>query len=365
MRLNLTGPGATTGYGVCTLSLLKSFDEEGFEPAFYPLGGQELEPEQEELVKRALGRAQFFDNRAPSLRVFHQWALAQHVGKGVHAAFPIFELDTFTAVEKHHLSAQDVLFVCSKWAKGVIEANRVKTPTFVVPFGVRHEVFKPCPLPPADSPTVFLHCAKNEVRKGFYDVLEGFRLAFTAADDVLLVLHCHNPFMQPDRADGYNKEWLGFVDRHPLRKKIVVSPGRFRTQQEVAALMQMAHCGLFPSRAEGWNLELSEMLAMGRYCIATDYSGHTEFASPSFCQLISPGRLVPAYDGVYFHGQGRWADFGEDQLEQLVVYMREIHQKKQEGTLSLNERGVQGMQNFTWRKAALRIAEVLRGTHEV
>ena len=52
---------------------------------------------------------------------------------------------------------------------------------------------------------------------------------------------------------------------------------RVNTSEEVARIMGQVDCGVFPARGEGWNLELLEMMSMGKPVIATNYSGHTQF----------------------------------------------------------------------------------------
>lgn len=345
--LNLSGPFSSTGYGVVATHFLHQLVRAGVAVAAFPIGGQEVEERHGDSLRQSLSNAAFYDRKAPSLRIFHQWLLAQHVGKGPHVGFPIFELDRFNAAELHHLRSQDALLVASDWAKDVVEANGIVTPTRVVPFGVDLEVFGPRPMPQTTT-TTFLHCAKAELRKGLFDVVECFGRAFELTDDVRLILHCHNPFMPQARAADYDREWRDFVRNSRLAEKILITPGRFQTQREVADLMAQTDCGLFPSRAEGWNLELMEMLAMGRPCIATDYSGHTGFCRVPGCRLIQIDALESAYDGVYFHGQGSWARFGPEQQDQLIEHMRSVHAQKSMDVLLPLDAAAEAMREFSW-----------------
>jgi glycosyltransferase involved in cell wall biosynthesis len=123
--------------------------------------------------------------------------------------------------------------------------------------------------------------------------------------------------------------------------------------------MAQADCGLFPSKAEGWNLPLAEMLAAGKHCIATDYSAHTEFATEENCRLIKIDRLEPAFDGRWFFGQGNWAHFGDDQLDQLIFHMQEVHKAKQEGRLGVNQAGIESMKVFSWENTVKEILEAV------
>lgn len=359
VNINLMAPICSSGYGLVSLEILKALRGLGHNVALFPIGPTEVPEPDKAAVSEALAMARTWDAKAPSLRIYHQFALAEHVlTSGPKVAFPIFELDTLTSVERYHLNQQDLVFVASEWARKVLEENGIRPRIEVVPFGVNQEIFHERPLPSC-SETVFLHCAKLEYRKGVYDVLDGFDRAFTKDCQARLILHVHNPFARADLIEPVWQEFLGLLERHPLASKIELTRGRFQTQQEVAQLMVGAHCGLFPSRAEGWNLELSEMLAMGRHCIATNYSGHTEFVSPSYCRLIEIDSLESAYDGVYFFGQGRWAKLREPQMRDLVSHMRDVHSLRSSGQLPLNEVGIAAMKLFGWEKTAAKIMRVL------
>jgi hypothetical protein len=116
---------------------------------------------------------------------------------------------------------------------------------------------------------------------------------------------------------------------------------------------------VFPSRAEGWNLDLAEMLAMGKHVITTNYSAHTEFCHGTNSRLIQIDGLEDAFDGIWFKGQGQWAEMGERQVEQLVSHMREVHALKQSGHLLPNFGGVETMKHLTWEKTAAEIVASL------
>lgn len=101
------------------------------------------------------------------------------------------------------------------------------------------------------------------------------------------------------------------------------------------------------------------MMACGKHVITTNYSGHTEFASSSNSFLIQTPNRESAYDGVFFHNQGEWAAFDDDEIEQLVYYMRLTHKKVQDGTIGINETGLDTARAFTWDRAVKKLLEVI------
>ena len=124
--------------------------------------------------------------------------------------------------------------------------------------------------------------------------------------------------------------------------------------------MSQSDCGVFPARAEGWNLELLEMMACGKTVIATNYSAHTEFCDSNNSMLIDTDGLEQAKDGVFFSGSyGKWASFSESSKEQLIEHMRTVHRLKGYNPHDLlNSNGIKTANQFTWKNSA---QELLNG----
>jgi glycosyltransferase involved in cell wall biosynthesis len=360
VKINVTAPINFLGYGVVGLNIVKALEARGDQVALWQIGQTACSADDRNVLLLATERAKLFDVNAPSLRVYHQNDMASAVGRGLRVGFPIFELDTFTDVEKHQLSSLDLLFVPSNWAKRVCEENGLKVPVSVIPFAVDTTIFRVEENEDKKN-TVFLNVGKWEVRKGHDVLVEAFNRAFEPTDDVRLRMLCHNPFIG---IEG-NRQWNSLYMRSKmgLAGKIEVVDRRLPTQQDVAHFMSQADCGVFPARAEGWNLDLAEMMAMGKQVIATDYSAHTEFCNEKNCRLIRTNHLEPAFDAVWFHGQGRWARLDrDDQVEQLVFHMRAVHNDKQNNYLGMNNAGLETFSTrFTWSKTAYCISKYLAG----
>lgn len=371
--INVAAPINSLGYGVVGLNTVLALYALGHEPSLWPIGNMELPSKLAEWrIRLALRRAERYDRTAPSLRIWHQFDLAQHVGKGVHAALPIFELDRFTETELHHLKQQDIVFATSGFAWDVLrEAGIPKERLRLVSFGVDPKIFRPRPPvrfvtldadekvsqpPPSCSlPTTFLNCGKWEVRKGHDVLVDVFNKAFAKDDHVMLVMNCHNPCV---RDPNYNKQFADLYKNSPLGDKIVIPANRLGSQTELAALMAECDCGVFLSRAEGWNLDAAEMLAMGKQLIITRCTAHMEYCTRENAMFVDVDETEAAHDGVWFHGQGRWARLGDDQVDQAVEHMRAIHRLKQEGKLAVNQAGIDTMGRFTWGRTA---TEIMKG----
>lgn len=344
MKINLTAPINSLGYGVAAYNILCGLYDRGEELALWPIGHPEEMPRMDVLQAVIQNSRQMPPNGAPSVKIWHQHELQQHIGKGLHVGFPIFELNTFTEIEKNSLKYCDALFVCSKWAKEILEENGLKIPTHVVPLGVDSDIFHPCEI--SRENTIFFNCGKWEKRKGHDVVLECFNKAFSSTDNVELWMMCDNPFPQ-----GKGEEWEKKYKTCKLADKVTLI-SRQKTQKNVYNIMRQTDCGIFPARAEGWNLELLEMMACAKHVIATNYSGHTEFCNDKNCYLVDVKNLETAYDDAWFFGQGLWAEVADPQKNQIIDYMQSIHKKKQSGSLKKNMAGVDTAMQFSWTNSA-------------
>jgi len=309
---------------------------------------------------------------SPCIRIWHAHDMSHMVGSGEHVAFPIFELDKFTDREKHHLVNQDLILVCSEWAKEVVckELASYKTSQHVaydidfyqdhavkvVPLGVDTDVFDCNMVTESHKTTRFFNCGKTEVRKG-HDILhEVFNKAFTPDDDVELNIMWDNPFLK----DEEKAEWEQMYLLTPMGKagKIKFLP-RVDTSHDVARVMLQMDCGVFLSRAEGWNLEALEMMAMGKDIIITDYSAHTEFCNSDNSMLVEIDDTETAYDGKWFFGAGSWAKLGDRQIEAAVSHMQGFHYIKQGGEDTFNTGGIETAKQFSWENSAKKLIECL------
>jgi glycosyltransferase involved in cell wall biosynthesis len=354
--MNFLAPFCRTGYGIAGAYLLRAVLAQGVPAAFFPIGALDRALLPFEGLDDALGRQADFDPDAPSVRLAQQFDLALHAGRGPRLGFPIFEVNRFGPRALHHLAAQDRLLVCSAWARGVLLENGLwRQPIDIVPLGVDRAVFHERLDPgPARDETVFLQVGKLEPRKGQRELLAAFEAAFTPSDKVRLVLACHNPFLAAEAMAAATAPFR----RSRLAARITLHLKPFATHGDVARLMASADCGVFASRAEGWNLEALELLSCGREVIATAYSGHTAFLTAENARLVEIDALE---DAIGFSDDGgAWAAWGPRQHEQLVEHLRAVHARRREGPLPLNAAGVATAEAFSWDRAAAVLMRAVR-----
>jgi len=365
--LNYIAPINQLGYGQVGTNLHSALNKLGISTSLFPYYGIDSPPKHhEEYLKQALENAKEFDYKAPSFHLYHQFALEHSVGRGLKSAYTFFELNKLNKREVHQINYQDVMFSPTKWAKQVMIDCGVTTKIEVLNPGVDLEFFnnvKPAEIT-SDEPntTVFINCGKWMINKGHDFLLETFNKAFTAKDNVLLIMLCFNPIMTKQfNGPEESKQWEYHYMTSPLGSagKINVINRRFETQAEIASIMGAADCGFFPARAEGWNMPLAECLSLGKHGIVTNHSAHTEFVEKAGCHLIDIDELEEAYSPPFFK-DGEWASLGNKQLDQTVELLRSIHKQKQEETLKINQQGYDLFRKeLTWENAAKTVKRVL------
>lgn len=339
-QLNLVCERNRTSYGYHACYTAKYLCKAGVDVATIPIipyRPQDPDPMfTDEVVKP-------FHHDADCLKIWHQHDLAGHTGRGNYFAFSAFELEDLNDQEIYNMKYPDIMLVPTKWAVNVCAASNVRA--YACPLGYEPELFSPKEgeMDPSDW-TVFGNFGKWEVRKGHDILIDAFNAAFEKDDNVTLAMMPHNFFI---REEG-NKQWADKYLRSKLGSKIEIIP-RMDTQKDVSNVMRQIHCAVFPARAEGWNLEALECMALGKDVIITNCTGHTEFVDNS-CRLIDmPDEFERAYDGVFFHGVSRWRRFGKQSFEQLVEHLRAVH--KNRGNRKLNNAAINRASEFTWEKS--------------
>jgi len=343
MNINFSCPINNTGYGLASLNIIKELSKLN-KISFFPIGQPGVSNQQDyDLILSLFKNQEEADINAPYIKIWHQFDLGDHFGKGRYYAYPFFELDTFNTREKKHLSIPDELFVSSQWAKNIVMENGISSNIHIVPLGVDLNIFDhKIAKTRKDNKYVFLTIGKWEVRKS-HDLLPSiFKQAFPTENDVELWI------LASENTNSYStKEQLSQWKSLYSAENIKVFPG-LPSHHDVANLIANSDCGLYISKAEGWNLELLETMAMNKPTIATNYSAHTEFCNSDNCYLVDIEILEPAKDGKAFVGQGNWAKIGQNQIDQTIEHMRYVYKNRVDNNLS----ALKTAQTYSWKNSA-------------
>jgi glycosyltransferase involved in cell wall biosynthesis len=149
----------------------------------------------------------------------------------------------------------------------------------------------------------------------------------------------------------------------------ILSRSDYPTQAHLRRTFNQVDFGVFPAHAEGWNLEVLELMACGKPSIVTNYSGHTEFCKSSEEEgfnsiLVEPNGMEKAQDGIWFHGQGDWCTFNIDDLADAMKRAHDIRQADVRGEYSgaygrLAFGALKTAKEFSWGNTVEKIEEAL------
>jgi glycosyltransferase involved in cell wall biosynthesis len=343
-----------TGYGITSFNILKSLLSLGHDIHLFPIGNPQVQSQEDknivvELINAANNN---YSKNNPCLKIWHQFDLASRIGSAKYGSLVFFEVDTMNNIEINSMNNTDCVFVASKWAQQVLESNHIHTKIVVSPLAVDTSVFKPIlDTNKTDSTYRFINIGKWEIRKGHDFLIEAFDAAFTEKDDVELWMMNHNPFLNEDQ----NRTWYNLYSSSKLKDKIKFIP-RVDQHKDVAKIISQTDCGIFPARAEGWNNEILEVMAMNKPVITTNYSAHTEYCTNENSFLINIDKLCVAKDDHFFkHSIGKWANLGYNQMEQTIEHMRYVYTNN----IRTNQSGLEIAQKYTWDNTANIIAKEL------
>lgn len=346
MKINFSCPINNTGYGIASFNILKELSKLS-DVTYFPIGQPSVSSQEEyNFVTSLLQKRPDVDIFAPHFKIWHQFDLLDHIGKGQYITYPFFELDKFYYFEINNLKVPDKICVSSKWAQQVLSDNGITVPSYIVPLGVDRIIFhENIPRSRTDDKYVFLNIGKWEIRKGHDILLELFNRAFPDQQDVELWI------LASEKTNNYSTESELAQWKNMYSDPRVKLFSGFDSQKEISQLIANSDCGLYPSRAEGWNMELLESMSMNKPVITTNYSAHTEFCNKDNSYLIDITETEKAFDGKAFNNQGNWAKIGQHQIDQIIDHMRHCYQNR----IKDNINGIETAKKFSWNNSAQAI----------
>lgn len=246
----------------------------------------------------------------------------------------------------------DGLTVMSSYVLKTMQDNGVGLPMAVVGLGVDHMLRVPSDPDPSPASSGrgfrFLHVSSCFPRKGLDVLLKAYGRAFSAKDDVSLVIKTfpnpHNEAAAMVRAflQGPDAPDVILIDDD-------IGPSRLLT------LYRESHCLVAPSRGEGFGLPMAEAMALKIPVITTGFGGQTDFCTPNTAWLI---------DYSFQKAQTHLTTFGsvwaEPDADHLAHLMRELF-LADPGEIRLRTDAAHDLvtTHYTWKRAAERLIDFI------
>jgi glycosyltransferase involved in cell wall biosynthesis len=245
---------------------------------------------------------------------------------------------------------------------GVV-AERIR----VVPHGIDPRV--QCPDGPryplaTGSGFRFLFVGGVSLRKGTDILLEAYRQAFTAADDVCLVLKDHSDdlFYREQDARGRIRE----LQSDPGAPE-VEHIDAFLPEADLAALYRSCDAAVFPYRAEGFCLPILEAMACGVPAIVPHFGACLDYCDAETSYLTPVRRIrMPVPGGARFsvalgfQEELTEVDFCEVSIPRLVDALRTV---RSQSPAELRRKALAGVtrahDRFTWDHSVAQVRRLL------
>ena len=159
----------------------------------------------------------------------------------------------------------------------------------------------------------------NAQRKGFFELIKAYHMAFRKTDAVKLIVKDMRPdletsnqkFLWSTMSDGWDMEYIN---------------EKF-TRNQLMGLLAEADCFVFPSRGEGFGHTPLEAMATGLPCIIPNAHGCAEYFAEAYCKGYKTYRVPATYSSLPKANYG--IEMKAD-TESLAEAMYEMWQEREE-----------------------------------
>lgn len=253
----------------------------------------------------------------------------------------LFTMSEGTTLPKQcieNIKKADFLITPSLWAKETLGQYFDDRNIFVVHHGVEKEFRYVKRKFPVDRPFRFLWVGAPNERKGWGEIASLWKF-FEGRPGLELYL----------KTTGLKTEYEC--------KGNVILDSRNLSKNELIKLYHSSHCFIFPTRAEGFGLVLAEAMATGLPCIATNYSGVTDFFDDTVGYPLNYklGDIKATYvDGTTDITQAAFPD-----VNQLAAYMIFVYKNYNKA----KEKGKRASdfihREFQWERSAQSLVDII------
>lgn len=265
----------------------------------------------------------------------------------------IFEYDIIPQQFIEEINRLDGICTASRWGCETLKSNGVTVPTYVIPGGVDTSVFNSKNRKLDASIFRFVHIGKVERRKGTEVLIQSFNKAFKGDNKVRLTLFIDNPHIADFRAEDYLQA-LSYSLEYPITnidiKHFIPDP---------STLYSSYHCAVFPTKAEGIGLPITEAMAAGLPVITTNNTGITEYANDNNSILLKRLFEEPVYDKHFFPTPGVFGHWMAPTIDELVEKLKWVYEHYEDAKKIGENAEVWMKENYTWDIAAKKLLEVL------
>lgn len=255
--------------------------------------------------------------------------------------FTMFESDKMPHSWKEDLALADVIVVPSHFCQRAMK--KLGFDSIVVPLGIEHDVWPFLERPKRETFT-FLQYESCNVRKGWFELFEAFKMAFGDREDVRIIYKTVREKNVIPLHEYPNQEVRkGAVDRKGLLD-----------------LLYEADAFVFPSMGEGFGHPPLEAIATGLPVIAPNAHGIAEYFDPRYMDYVDTEPMKARYDHIK-EPTGNYARCVPKSLAQSMRHVY-LHFGADHPKWSRYRREGRDwvMQNWTYKRTAWELAKIIK-----
>lgn len=293
------------------------------------------------LLYKHLGEIAEFDNSAKNVVSIISPEQFKPVEGRTNWLFTMFEGDTIPEEYMERLKKADYLLAPSTWVKEELFGKFLpEKKCFVVNHGVE-PVFKFRQRhSPNGKPFRYLWVGAPNPRKGWEEIIHAWNMFFKDRKDCEL-------YIKTTRVEKLE------------RNSNVILDGRNLPIEELVKLYHTSHCFVFPTRGEGFGLTLAEAMRTGLPCIATKYSGVTDFFDDNVGYTIN---YTMGKGKVTFISTKKEVETGMafPLVDEMVARMLEVKREYKKALLKGKKAYIRIASKFTWERSANTLLNLIR-----
>ena len=281
--------------------------------------------------------------------------------------YGVFETDRIPQAWVPFCNDMDAIISPSQFNKQIFEMREdMKTPVYVVENGITDSFnINVSPLEDFKDKFNVVTVGLLQNRKGFDVVLNAFLHAFKNESGVRLIIKIYTDSQEEIKM---LKNFISEIRKyHNAYEPEVLIIGSFLKNSVMAQLFKSADLFVTATRGEAWGHAAPQAAAVGAPVAVTGWSAPAEIL-PSAVAYHIAYNLIPLPRGSVRHpsfeladrdGDHQWAD---PDPESLAEVMSQAFQLREFNT-NLGIRGYNHVKDWTWKRAALKLAKVIEQVH--
>ena len=386
--INYIGPYNSTGYGIASMGYgfgLKYLKKDDFN--FVCIGAPDTtNPESKKpFINSILSSINEVDWTKPSICFWHFHDMENQISsaKGLKVGMSTFEVDNFLPQEKKIIDSLDIVGTASNWGKNVIKTHFPNKEVFVAPHAFKYlpgdipgkiasssrsklveywqEALAPIQL--SNETFIVSSAGKWEDRKSHPELLDAV-LEVGKDKPILLVGFWHNPFIKDGFAyhEFYKRTLYPTYNTAGLKvftkdKATIVLMPYVGDRQQLHSALAKAHLFMSPSKGEGWDLPLFEMMSFGMPCAASIVTAHIDYCTNDNIIPIPHDGLVKAVDNKFFYGHANWYSFKQSSIRDAIYQGMSMSSQE---LISMGEKAADETAKFSWQQSAEKVLNYLK-----